>query len=134
MNELIMPFRPEFEELMTSGKKKMTTRLGRFGKVGDYFVAFGRTFIITKVENQSLQYVAENYFEGEGFDSKEKFIEAWNQIYPYHNYVPNQRVIVYHYDFANNIIKPHVHVRDIVNYWQGCKICGFDMRTMEEEL
>lgn len=90
-----IPFRARFRESMLSGKKTYTSRPQSMGSPGQMFVAFGARFCLTKVESVKLSYICEELYEEEGFSSSEKFIEAWESIYPYKGYTPFQTVYLH---------------------------------------
>lgn len=77
-----MPFLPEFEESMLSGKKKATTRTKRYGYPGDWFEEFGKTFVLTWVYPTFLDVVAAYFCLEEGFDHSQEFIDCWDKLHP----------------------------------------------------
>ena len=77
-----IPFLPEFEESMLSGKKKATTRTKRYGEPGDWFLAFGKTFVLTWVYETMLESVAYHFYFEEGFESRQEFIDCWDRLHP----------------------------------------------------
>jgi len=89
---IVIPFMPEFEERMLTGKKTATTRPKKYGTSGDLFSAFNHTFQLTKVTKVYLQDVCSTAYEREGFDSQPEFIEYWKQLHPRKGYVPEQLV------------------------------------------
>lgn len=95
MTEVKIPFLPRFKEVMLNGKKTMTSRTRKYGEIGDTFKAFEATFQLTNVEKLALFYVANNYYREEGLQSKEEFIEGWEQIHPRKGYDSNQIVWVH---------------------------------------
>lgn len=87
-----IPFLPEFEEAMLEGRKTSTSRTKRFGNVNDTFKAFGAYFRITSVSEASLDVVAYEYYQDEGFNTPDAFIECWTKIHPQKGFVPDQLV------------------------------------------
>lgn len=97
MNEnLPLPFRPEFEAAMTSGKKTCTARTKRMGQPGDIFRAFGHAFQIDSVEDTALEEVALLWKE-EGCASRDDFIRIWNQIHPRKPFSGTTRVYLHRF-------------------------------------
>lgn len=76
-----IPFLPRFREPMLNGQKTWTSRTKKYGKVGDTFEAFGATFKIENISQQSLGFVASHWFN-EGCQNKEDFIDVWRKIHP----------------------------------------------------
>ena len=80
-HEVNIPFQPDFREPMLSGKKTVTTRTTCFGRPGDRFPAFGRTFLLTEVYRTPLYSIVFNHYREEGFASPQAFVECWNKIH-----------------------------------------------------
>lgn len=76
-----LPFQPEFEASMLSGKKTVTTRTRRFGYPGDLFEAFGRVFVLTEVYPTFLDVVIALHYLEEGFNSPQEFIDLWDRLH-----------------------------------------------------
>ena len=89
-----MPFKKRFKEPMLNGTKTFTSRTKRMGKIGDTFEAFGRTFIIKDIWVATLRGVSA-FWEEEGCESKEDFMEIWKQIHPRKGWQPEQEVYVH---------------------------------------
>jgi len=92
----IIPFLPEFEERLVNGQKTATTRMKKYGNVGDLFSALNHTFQITKVEKVYLGDVASQSFDKEGFASQSDFMECWRRLHPKRN---RYDTIVYYHEF-----------------------------------
>ena len=92
-----IPFKKEFREVMTNGRKVVTSRTKQMGKYGDTFEAFGKTFVILAVTKKSLGMVATLYWYEEGCDSKQEFIDVWKKIHPRKGYVPEQIVYLHRF-------------------------------------
>lgn len=82
MTLVYIPFLPQFEDVMLSGKKRMTSRTKRYGQVADVFDAFGATFLILAVEKMELGSVAVYHFKDEGFNCMSDFVNCWHYIHP----------------------------------------------------
>ncbi len=99
MAEITIPFHPEMVDAIFAGKKTFTSRTKRYGDVGDTFTLKRNGIIITCCLNFILRYgllfVATNFYEKEGFDSPEQFLEYWNKLHPRRGYAPDQQVWVH---------------------------------------
>lgn len=89
---IAIPFLLRFETPMLEGSKTCTTRYKRLGMPGDYFAAFGRTFVLDKVEPCYLFQVANKRYREEGFDTRAEFVCFWKAVYPRKGFQPNARV------------------------------------------
>ncbi len=98
-----IPFRNEFEKVLLSGQKTMTSRTSRMGEHGDTFVAFGVEFQIEAVGKFALGYVADEFWRQEGTNSREEFIEVWKQIHPWKGYQPQK--VVWVHQFARVVLE-----------------------------
>ena len=92
MSKVIIPFLSRFKEPMISGQKTATTRVRKYGSIGDVFSIFGSSFELTKVEKVPLNSVATSYYSQEGFVSKQEFVNVWEQIHPIRGYDSEQIV------------------------------------------
>lgn len=99
MTRINIPFHPMFEKPLRNGTKTMTARTKRKGDVGDTFVAFGRTFILTEVRKVQL-HVVRGYYMHEGCDSPEHFEAVWKRIHPRRGYRPDDWVWLHEFDWA----------------------------------
>ena len=95
MSKVNIPFQNQFKTPMLSETKTCTSRTKQFGKVGDTFLAFGNSFVITKVEKLSLMVVSNDLFKTEGFETPGDFQSCWGSIHPMKGYVPYQIVWVH---------------------------------------
>ena len=100
MTEIQIPFRPDMALACIEGKKFCTSRTKRYGMVGDTFTVtdengWSKSFILTKVVQRELGYVARNLFAHEGVSSPIEFTELWKQIHPFRRSEPNQIVFVH---------------------------------------
>jgi len=91
-----IPFKERFKEPMLKGTKIFTSRTKRCGQNGDVFEAFGHEFEIVDTSYVRLETVSD-FWEEEGCESKEDFIEVWKQIHPRKGFVPEQRVFVHQF-------------------------------------
>lgn len=90
-----IPFRVQFREPILQGIKTYTSRPQAMGSPGQMFVAFGARFCLTEVEPIKLSRVCEEFYEQEGFDSPEAFVETWESIHPFKGYTPSQTVYLH---------------------------------------
>jgi len=95
-----MPFQPEAKEPMLSGRKKATTRTRRYGEPGDWFEAFGKTFVLTWVYETMLDSVAYHFYWEEGFDDMYEFIDYWDRLHPRVKYRDRPKRKVYLHRFV----------------------------------
>lgn len=77
-----IPFRARFREVMLSGNKITSARPKPMGLPGQMFVAFGARFCLELVEPIRLEVVRDEFYQLEGLDSPEEFVEVWNSIHP----------------------------------------------------
>lgn len=116
-----MPFLPEFQSPLLSGKKTLTSRTKWHGTVGDHFEAFGRIFVLTREFTAALETVATYYFAQEGVASPEEFKEVWCRLHPRARWRPAQRVRCHEFQSQVDLAVFHVHEM----YMGQCQICGF---------
>ena len=90
-----IPFKDRFDEKLLNGKKSTTARTKRYGGEGDEFERAGGRFKLMSVTSMKLIDVASCFWDVEGFDSMEEFIEFWKKIHPGKGYVPEQRVFLH---------------------------------------
>jgi hypothetical protein len=96
--EVLIPFQPEFKESMLAGKKTATSRPKRYGYPGDWFPAFGKTFVLTAVQRTYLDIVVRLHYKEEGFDSPHAFVQYWNRLHPVITFSQRpSRVVYLHY-------------------------------------
>jgi hypothetical protein len=88
-------FDEELEEPMLRGYKTCEARAQRFDGTG--FEAFGRYYVITKVEQLTLGEVSETWFREHGHFSTKEFREIWKQR---HGGLldPDQKVWLHHFE------------------------------------
>jgi hypothetical protein len=89
MPQVHIPFMEKFREPMLNGTKILTTRTKKYGQPGDWFNAFGKTFVLIRVEQWPLAYAATNW-KLEGCDSYEDFVTVWKKIHPRRAYNENE--------------------------------------------
>jgi hypothetical protein len=75
-----IPFRARNAALIEAGVKSCTSRHHIKGKTGDFFKVGLETYVLTKVEQHTLGWVAEYLYREEGFTAPEEFIAEWNAI------------------------------------------------------
>lgn len=96
MSKVAIKFKPFFKAPMLAGVKVCTARTKRMGETGDTFEAFGATFQVKSVTEESLHYVADLWHQ-EGCTSHEHFIEVWKEIHPVVGYRPTQSVYLHRF-------------------------------------
>ena len=126
-----IPFMPEWEQLMLTGKKSATSRTKRYGYPDDYFEAFGRQFILTEVYRIPLSHVAYYYYLDEGCNSDFEFKKIWERLHPRKGFDPEQKV--YFHRFRMQISMCPFHVHELTENGM-CRICGCDPTPILEEL
>jgi len=131
MEKVNIPFLPEFELLMLTGKKSATSRTKRYGWPGDYFEAFGRQFILTDVHLISLSSVAYMHYLEEGFNSDFEFTKVWERLHPRKGYVPGQKVYFHKFILQTELAPFHVHE---LTESGRCRICGCDPKSIFDEV
>ena len=90
-----IPFWEVFKTPMLRGDKIMTTRSKKYGNKGDKFEAFGHVFEIMMVKKLPIGLIANEFYEEEGFDCKECFIDTWETIHPRVGYQPEREYYVH---------------------------------------
>lgn len=80
---------------LREGEKSATTRTERYGERGDRFEAVGRVYELTDVIPAPLRLVAVHFHEEEGCESKEEFIEVWEDIHYRKGYKPDWMVYLH---------------------------------------
>jgi len=130
-NQIAIPFRPQFKQDMRDGKKTFTTRTKRYGYPGDWFIAFGMYFVLTRVGKTHLKIVAECHYHQEGFESPRGFIEIWEELHPKMGYQPHRDVFLHEFERARDVLKFHIHE---FNDSPTCCICGFQRCAPTEYL
>jgi hypothetical protein len=96
-SEIYIPFMKEFEKTMKEGKKTKTSRNKKYGKPGMKFKIFGQEFELTEIKEENLDYIANNFYEEEGFSSPEEFKEIWKKLHPRKGWVPDQVVFIHEF-------------------------------------
>lgn len=90
MNLINLPFRPFFKAALLSGEKTATIRTRNYGR--GKFRAFGAVFEVFMVQQKTLEYVANVYYDEEGFKSPRAFRRCWEKIHPRAGFRPRQKV------------------------------------------
>lgn len=67
----------------------MTSRTRKMAQPGCYFIAFGQDFRVDFVDKMRLYDVAYGFYDKEGVDSPEAFIELWKKIHPRKGFDPD---------------------------------------------
>jgi hypothetical protein len=88
-------FTPRNEELIRVGLKRATTRRSQHGKIGDTFLAAGRSWEIRSVVRMPLWQVSQLFFLLEGEPSPEYFVLEWGRCYGVEPVQLNQAVYVH---------------------------------------
>ncbi len=89
-----IPFMPEFQDVMLSGKKTATTRFRKYGSGGDTFYIFGALFQLKRVSRVFLSDVGSQAYEKEGFKTQQEFWDCWNKLHPKRN--TGSEIVFYH--------------------------------------
>lgn len=92
-----IPFLPDFEGPMLSGRKIATSRNKRYGKPGERFKVFGAEFELLTVDPKPLGAIAAYHWRDEGCTSSNEFVMLWNKIHPRKKFQDGQ--IVYFHTF-----------------------------------
>lgn len=82
MTQITIPFKERFREPMLNGTKTWTSRTKAYGQIGDWFNAFGQTFVLTYVGKYMFQTIVNLHWKDEGCNSKEDFLAVWREIHP----------------------------------------------------
>ena len=82
---------------MLKGIKTCTSRTKCYGKIGDTFQAFDKTFQFTRVETAHLESVAAVLFREEGCRSPAEFMKVWKGLHPRKGWDGWQKVWVHHF-------------------------------------
>lgn len=127
MKRIDIPFLPRFEKPMFAGTKTATSRSKRYGYPGDWFEAFGRTFILTEVIKTKLYRIAHEFYAEEGFTSPKGFIDVWEHLHPRLRYNPSTYVYLHRFQLQSAMLPPfHTHVTK----HNICEFCGIDPTPM----
>jgi hypothetical protein len=92
MNDITIPFLPEFGPKIQARIKTMTCRSKKMGEVGDRFWAFGTHCELTHVFRVVLAYVVSDAYTQEGCDSPGDLMRVWARIHPKSGYEPERIV------------------------------------------
>ncbi len=96
MQKLVfISFNNRFRQPMINGAKTCTSRPRQMANVGDCFQTFGEYFIITEVNQMTLDFAANGLWKEEGTKSPEDFISIWKVIHPFRGFDPNWIVYVH---------------------------------------
>lgn len=97
MKNIIIPFKRMFWLKMADGVKTATSRTKKYGEAGDRFLCNNCEYELTSVHSTDLGYIADTLWQEEGCDSKEHFIEVWNDIHPIKKYAPSTMVYLHRF-------------------------------------
>jgi hypothetical protein len=78
----MLPFLPEFEHALRTGRKTCTARTRRYGKAGDVLMSRVGPLRLVRVSKQPLAVVRDDYYRAEGVYSPIEFAQTWNRIHP----------------------------------------------------
>jgi len=131
MEKVKIPFLPEWETLILTGKKTATSRTKRYGYPGDYFESFGLIFILRDVYRIRLNVVAWYHYLEEGCNSETEFKKIWKRLHPRKGFQPDQKV--YFHEFRLNGDMCFFHVHELTEGGR-CRICGCDPRSILETI
>lgn len=92
MTDVDIPFNEWSEERLREGRKAATCRTSRYGDPGDSFSAAGRQWTLTHVLRVPLHVVKDHFYELEGCESPEEFVDVWEDIHYRRGYDPEWRV------------------------------------------
>jgi hypothetical protein len=98
--QIDLPFQLEVKEAMLSGKKTATSRPKRYGYPGDWFPAFGKTFVLTAIQRTYLDIVVRLHYKEEGFDSPHAFVQYWNRLHPVITFSQRPSRVVFFHQFT----------------------------------
>ena len=93
MTQIKIPFNAWSKSRFITHGKSATSRTKIYGKIGDTFEVDGKIYELTDIQAQKLYIVANVYFNREGCNSPEEFIDVWNDIHPKKKY--NSEAVVY---------------------------------------
>jgi hypothetical protein len=99
----------KLKKAILSGKKKVTTRIHNYGKIGDTFDFSGVKFKITSVRKMTLGKALSTQYKLEGCRSPEEFKKFWLRFHIYRDRWPmSTKVFVYHFTrLKSNFSKRH---------------------------
>lgn len=81
-SELVdIPMNDWSTERLQAGEKTATTRTRRYGEPGDRFEAAGNVYELTHVVKVPLEVVTRDFYDVEGADTPEEFVEVWEDIH-----------------------------------------------------
>jgi hypothetical protein len=126
--QVTIPFLPEFEQAMVAGDKTLTSRTKWYADKGDWFVAFGHAFIITKLFRANLWLVKNTLWQQEGCESPEHFEAIWRKIHPRAKFQPEKTLCCHEFTLQRNLAQFHLHQFD---YRGRCEICGYEITDLE---
>lgn len=95
---ITMPFKTYWKAHLISGRKTCTTRVSKYGNIGDTFIAFGAKFVITDLKHTTLQDVRDNYHTKEGCVTPLVFEAAWCSIHPLARFKPELKVWLHFFE------------------------------------
>lgn len=101
--EVKIPFLPEFEQAMLSGRKTMTSRTKWYGKAGDYFEAFGARFTIVMQSVVPLETITSLYYRQEGVGSPDEFKAVWVRLHPRLGWQPELMVKLHRFRLQQEV-------------------------------
>ncbi len=87
-----LPLDETSRQALLEGTKTGATWLRRYGNEGARFSVEGEVFEITGIIEFPLGYVADAYYEVEGYESPEEFASAWERLYPRLGFRPAEPV------------------------------------------
>jgi hypothetical protein len=76
-----MPMNEWSRPRLESGRKTATTRTSKKGNPGDYFETDGMVYQLTHVVRVPLSVVAMYFYQEEGVDTPDEFVEIWEDIH-----------------------------------------------------
>lgn len=86
---LDIPFNDWSDERLCAGEKTATTRTKRYGDPGDRFEAAGSVYELTHVVRVPLAVVAGHFYEEEGCEDRDEFVDMWEEIHYRRGYEPD---------------------------------------------
>lgn len=90
-----IPFKAYWKGKLLSCMKTCTTRVSRYGNVGDTFNIFGGTFEITDVVRTKLNTVKNDFYSEEDCATPEVFESAWCSVHPVARFKPELKVYLH---------------------------------------
>ena len=102
---ITIPFQDKWKDKILKGEKVCTTRTKVYGKKGDGFILYDKTWVLRQVEEVTLDMVACLLYKAEGCSNAGEFVGVWNTLHPIKGYRPSQRVFLHWFEPNTNEYK-----------------------------